>query len=732
MEAKLFARLLVSVSVGALAGVLLAKVVGRRSLTTASRSSADEDRGSLPAVDLRLGEEVSDDGDRDPLIVSHDMELQQARSVTAPEPLDSVDEAFEGVILIPTGKHGAAREEHRVRRAPERRGGRPRGTTHPSLDKSHRIARPELVCLRRDRAWLVGLEMPPEMDATGLDPSQDGKSLEPDPGNNRLVRLRSLSSPVVCADSQYNIPLGSDCLLLFRLAGDLSVGRRVIRPSTGRVLAIVPDSWQRDINSSGSPPAAVEPVHVPGYTAHHFDLLRNGQIGFRRHSGPPVLLRVRELGLRLEGVRLDDAASEYGPLFGGEAPKIVGSQSAWSHIGCVVLGEEGSGSHRWRKRLQPDPDANELALSDDVPGTGWYFLRFYDAHSDLLDSWAFRFAKGLTNIRVDGDARAPGPTGYVPVVVTFSHHPDVTIMPQEQRAELVEQRPNETSFRIPPAPDLDITEWRVFDAGGNVVVRIGLDRLWWQFGREGIIPQAWTDQQVNTPLDWYQATSPQALWVRLPLATECRDVRVSLGDLPERRYQTSAGKRVVSAPLREMFDPTIIDGPMVKTLLVGLMEARRKCCVSVGVLSVVACCRRCDDFSADDENGFWQHVQECHVDELFRKLQEYDEVRKRIPSLPRTIYRCNHCDLYFAQDPLDSMTSRMTHHLQEKHQDKEESFRIVKDVDEIRSSVIQNFSRTVPLLYVCVLCGQSLENPKPIEFVAHLRHRHCRDLMELR
>jgi len=49
------------------------------------------------------------------------------------------------------------------RRSPDKRGGRPRGRMEAAQRKTQRPPRPEIVCWKRARQWVLGLELPEEL-----------------------------------------------------------------------------------------------------------------------------------------------------------------------------------------------------------------------------------------------------------------------------------------------------------------------------------------------------------------------------------------------------------------------------------------------------------------------------------------------------------------------------------------------------------------------------------------
>lgn len=182
----------------------------------------------------------------------------------------------------------APQEEARQRRerapvSPEDRGGRSRETTPKNegggeKKRRTRTPKPEIVCWKRQREWILAVELP---DGFPRDQSvmvvQNGKPLEKDETENGCWRLALLHGEVVVrvvdAENErlFKLPLGDAGCLIFKLSGD-DRGRHVKSPSSGSCLAVVPEDWKRDEALAGAPRIAPEGVCLLGYRAHFFEL----------------------------------------------------------------------------------------------------------------------------------------------------------------------------------------------------------------------------------------------------------------------------------------------------------------------------------------------------------------------------------------------------------------------------------------------------------------------------
>ncbi|NQT84569.1 hypothetical protein HQ563_16220 [bacterium] len=655
---------------------------------------------------------------------------------------------FECVSAIPEETPKIART---TRIAPEKRGGRPRGREEEP--KKHEFdegtlwcPRPEIICWKRERQWMLGVEVPEELlEKAGLKVLQDGSPLAQDEFRESCWCLNCSGGDVVVrwkADGvpkEVKVALDEEKYLLFKLSGQSEDrGRRVKSPSSGSYLVIVPCNWERDEDSSGPPPAAPEPVSLPEYSAHFFYLEKLGdrRIGFNRLSGEPFRIKSTTSRFELVGARLPDASEHVGPLFGEGPPKIrsVGDRG-WKGVGTIVVGQEGRGRKRWRTWFSLDTERIDQDLPPKVAARkgGWYFLRFYNTTGDLLESLDFRFVACLRDIRIHQPPPLPPEGGHKAVCIEFLHQPNCKVrLSKESLAKVINIEPesDRTVATIPPDPACDETSWLLVpDDGAQLKLSITVDRVWWAIGEEGHRPSQWRDRPLSLLPGVFDATSTKAIWLRLPRRRWVDKVSVGFEKSQARPYPVKLSENTVLIPLREFGDleeaRTGNRGPLVLWIHTG--ETTQD-----GVLwQLKLPCKFCGLQTSSEEDLF-SHLWERHFDELFVRLT-YEEMRARLPTLPRQIYKCGYCNVYVRSDEVaSSLTSAICVHIQSACSSARRErkpvtlkFRIITDLDEIRENII----RDLPDIRRCRLCSELLENPTRALVTHHLLEKHKADFL---
>jgi hypothetical protein len=168
---------------------------------------------------------------------------------------------------------------------PEDRGGRSRETAPKNQveNKRKRRARtpkPEIVCWKREREWILAVELPEDFSENqNVTVVQDGRPLDEDDTEDGCWRLSQLHGEVVVRvldaekESLLKLPFDDAGCLIFKLSGgDRNRGRQVKHPGSGSCLVVVPKDWQRDEALAGAPPYEPEDVCLSGYRAHFFEL----------------------------------------------------------------------------------------------------------------------------------------------------------------------------------------------------------------------------------------------------------------------------------------------------------------------------------------------------------------------------------------------------------------------------------------------------------------------------
>lgn len=456
----------------------------------------------------------------------------------------------------------------------KRRGGRFPASTkdqqkQASEETKPRPPKPEIVCWQRERQWILAIEVPDEyLAGAGLTVRQDGLPLDQDESRKDCWHLEQARGQVVIrsnkdeVDARAKITLEYDNGLLFKLSGqNQNRGRLVRMPSSGSYLMIVPDDWERDHASCGPPRVAPEPVSLPGYQAHFFNLEKDGDktIAFRTGENKSVR-RDPKMRFELVGSQLNDASESMGPLFGEKPPKIRACENqAWTAIETIIVGEEGTGPRRWRMAFGPIPEETEQDLPSEIAKrkSGWYFLRFYDANDDLVDSLDFRLACPLRHVGIRQLSPFPPEGGHSPVCVEFLHDPDCAVRPADMLAcgIEIERRTDRTILLIPPDVGYDETRWLVSSKGrAQVEVVVLVERIWWTVGEENNAPLSWKDSLLTLAHADFRATSRKALWLRIPRRRWADRVLVGFELSKARAYPVKVTKKTVAIALRDFSD----------------------------------------------------------------------------------------------------------------------------------------------------------------------------------
>ena len=442
------------------------------------------------------------------------------------------------------------------------------GEKQPMREIKPRRPKPEIVCRERDRRWMLAVEVPEDLwESPELMVHQNASPLAEDESEGHWPLGQVCGRVTVHwnkdgAPQEAKIALSEENYILFKLSGqNQKQGRRVKSSSSGSYLVVVPESWERDEKISGSPPASPEPVSVAGYQGHFFDLGKDDdRIAFRTSEGKSIPIESGTARFELVGSQLSDASEGIGPLFGKSPPRIRALHDrAWTDIGTIVVGEEGSGRGSWRKPFSPAPEGKEQNLPAEAAPRkdGWYFLRFYNMDDDLVESLDFRYVCALREIKIFQPSSFPSEGGHESVYVEFHHEPSFVIQPADDlaRSIQVESKNNKTTLTVPPESVYDETRWLVGSEGKlQVQVAVLVERLWWAVGQEGNPPFEWGDKLLTLACDDFVATSKKALWLRLPRKRWTDRVFVGFEQSRARPYAVKVTEKEISVPLRDFGD----------------------------------------------------------------------------------------------------------------------------------------------------------------------------------
>lgn len=473
---------------------------------------------------------------------------------------------------------GTEEPEAAGKREPIERGGRPRGLAQCREEKQKPRSqqprlKPEIVCWKRERQWVLAVELPEELlEKPGLTVLQGGRSPLQDESEEACWRLEQVSGNVIVrwneaeAVHEAKIDLGQENCLLFKLIGqNLRQGRRVKSPCSGLYLVIAPSEWRRDETLAGPPPEMPEHTSVVGYQGHFFDLEKGGdqKIAFHLPNGQRWVSEAKSPRFELTGSRIEDASEGMGPLFGEQPPRICAQDAqVWENVRTIVVGEEGSGRGRWRAEFSPNTGQTEQHLPSELADRkgGWYFLRFYDQDDRLIESIDFRFLSVLKDIRVLQPLPLPAGDGHKLACVELVHEADCVVQPASDLGKIeIKCQDGKTILSVPPDPTCDNSRWLVGqERGPKVEVTINVERVWWALGEENSRPFEWQDQPFTLSRNDFSATSNKALWLQLPRHRWVDKVLVGFERSKARPYDVRVKEHTVAIPLREFGDSSEI------------------------------------------------------------------------------------------------------------------------------------------------------------------------------
>ena len=456
------------------------------------------------------------------------------------------------------------------RRHPEDRGGQPRGIQNKNGDKvsacHQHCPRPEIVCWKREREWLLGIEIPEEQqNAAEIWIFQERELLSPDEFKEGCWRLIELKGEIGIhtSDGEVEIDLGESNYLVFKLSGtDLTQGRLVKQPGNGSYLVIMPEDWKRDEEFAGTAPATPEPVCLDGYRAHFFDLMgeNSSKILFKDSNGDKIEVYFGEPQFVLMGHQLHDVSERLGPLFGCSPPTMHIANVKWANVGTIVIGEEGNGRGRWRKSFESNSVTSEQAFPSSIVNeivnrkAGWYFVRFYNSTDQLIDSMDFRFVAGLSAITVHETPALPTAGRHGEVKVEFCCEEDCSIEPLNLKDLKVDNLDGKVIVVIPAYPECDRSHWLVGYDNHKVPITVLLERVWWALNEENQTPSKWQDNVISLRREEFTSTSSKAIWVRLPTLRWVDSISVGFAKERARVCHPESMKSTIVIPIREFVD----------------------------------------------------------------------------------------------------------------------------------------------------------------------------------
>jgi len=537
-----------------------------------------------PEIQKLQSTQEEEETEKEEVVPEPTEEEEAEKEEVVPEPTEEEEAEKEEVISKPTKeKKPKKTSRKRERRDPFKRGG---GRFHDNgKNKEEKVgqprpyqSRPEIVCWQRERVWYVGVEVPEEIIGKNLKIYQNGITLTQDEFDECLWVLKESNVPVEIKFDEkveYSIPLNKE-RLIFKLSGsDLSNGCYIKSPSFGYYLVITPKTWKRDVDISGPPPISPQPVSFSGYQGHFFNIIKYGdkKIAFRNEKNDLILIESEEARFEIIGNVLNDYNESLGPIFGEGFIHIKSLNSrGWADVSTLVIGEEGRGRGKWRTEFIPRKNKLDQELPNDVMSRrgGWYFIRFYDMNTDLIESLDFRFISGLYDISVIQPSMLPSEEGHNIVQVEFSHDSNYNITPKFKVGKGLEitHKTHTTTITIPPRDDLDVTTWNVGPHNGPLLdINILIERIWWGIGEEEIPPLNWLDKPLTLSREDFAPTSNKAIYLKFPRPRWIKnDILVGFEKNRAQSYNILVDEKTVVIPLRSFGDASEVENEDTEAL----------------------------------------------------------------------------------------------------------------------------------------------------------------------
>ena len=624
------------------------------------------------------------------------------------------------------------------------RGGRSRGPVKEKgvnglQEERTQSLKPEIICWKEGWTWIIGIELAEGLESESI--SQDGIQLECDIAGGNRYPLKKMGSRIEITWSG-----GSETIallrpdrnyLIFKMRNSWKEPGRLVQYSTaGYYLIVAPQDCERDIDVSGSAIVTPESTQIEGLKAHFFyqEKTKIAGIGLITADGKRVLVDSKSPRFKLVGQEVYDNSEDKGPLFAEKPPLIqaLDETKGWNDVGVIVVGEEGTGSNRWRDSFVPDMSVQEQKAIDELINgrSGWYFIRIYDKDNHLIESMDFRFSKNLQGIQIEGGISCfPDLNGYESTIVRFLHHPDCKFelidKDKEHLLEILREN-GQTTVTVPPNPNCDKTDWILNDCGVEIEVSILVERIWWSCGTLEAMPNIWMDKPAQLFRKDFIATTDKALWVKLPRPLFARKIYGGFDRTKSRFYQVEVEKKEVAIPLRDFCDCEEILNSKQACLFQLFIDSPNRA-ESTPVISIITSfsCKYCQ-FITSSEQGALSHIS-SHVTDLIQHLT-YDELWHRSGgSLPRIIYRCAYCSFYVKTSDIENPTSTICSHIEHDHKKATHEFgkgkiyfSVVTDIEEIRKNVLTN----LPHIYRCKLCGKEFHGNNRGTMLNHLQVIH--------
>jgi hypothetical protein len=380
---------------------------------------------------------------------------------------------------------------------------------------------------------------------------------------------------------------------------------------------------------------------------------------------------------------------------------LRGSVDGLSSVRTVVVGDEGRGSAKWRRAYMLNGHGPAgWQLPDDVlkRGSGWYFVRLYDATNELIDSLDFRYVPRLRAINASMPQLKKS-TDELPVSIEFVHESGVTIArlgsPADSIASILGVQRNEdfyqtTRFEWPLNPDTREATFEIEDAGKPVFVTFETDRIWWSefFSSQPDAGRQWLSSSIELPVEAFAPESNTEVRFRFPRSSTIQ-ASVGFDHALRRDIGRADAEGIVGLRLHEFCEAQELTDLGTHALSLWICEGDQEIQLDVAKVTIAKTCRWCDFRTACSKDCV-DHVVHEHHDELFNRLElREDEIIGS--TLPQAVFICMECGLAYPRDlrPERNATSLILRHFNVAHPNTHPHFKRVDRPETLRNLFAQ-------------------------------------------
>jgi len=590
-------------------------------------------------------------------------EVSQASSTSPATSTQIGSERENGLHDAGGGPVGEPRVASR-RRAPEKRGGRPRREIleEPKTRGGHKVeARFEEVpfivrCRREGLEWVIGLE--PLED--GLTFFQEGQQLEAPRVVDRFFPLRSDAEVRVRDrhDGESTWCILSGPHLFFCLdspsEGVLIEESDLLKGETYLLLCL--GEHVKGLQA--------EPIALPGWSAYFLivDEMDELVIGARRvrfDERGRQRLHVDVSGERIPGV--DDRYRAFADVSGFRwkaAPRAVRT--------VVVRLERGRRAFtRWWSVSGEETEIPEAIRSElREIGAGRFAVRCYDEEDQLVVSGDFRLAVGLRSVKRVHQASGE-------VTVEFELEPGYRVEPLYPGIERFCDNPPLYVIRVDQRQEhlhwWDLMEWEVVAPSQNTItIGVDLERLVWALAdeKESPSPAEWGNTALRLERADFAALSRKVLWIWSPPHKKKHRLHVAIKSIGQ-EASTAAGKwfrqrkqglPLFAVPLREL--QYLLPERSGEYAVVLKLPDRS---VEVAQFTARLRCQLCG-YSSENEEHVWHHIVVFHDSELFDPVSALEIWSRQGKQLPDRVYVCRYCQKGFPEYGVENGNTAVGEH----------------------------------------------------------------------